>query len=69
MSKHIKVKVTTYVTIVEDDLYDYTEIRDLDARVEDYLNDTKFIAEDPDGFDICTSVGDYEIVDEWEEED
>jgi hypothetical protein len=69
MSKRIKVKVTTYVTIVEDDLYDYTEIRDLDARVEDYLNDTKFIAEDPDGFDICTGVEEYEIVDTWDEED
>ena len=69
MSKRIKVKVTTYVTIIEDDLHEYTESNDLAARVEEYLNDTIFIAEDPYGFDICTDVAEYEIVDTWEEED
>ena len=69
MSKRIKVKVTTYVTIIEDDLHEYTDSGHLAERVEDYLNDTRFIADDPYGFDICTGVGEYEIVDEWEEED
>ena len=69
MSKRIKVKVTTYVTIIEDDLHEYTESNDLAARVEEYLNDTIFIAEDPYGFDICTDVAEYKIIDTWEEED
>lgn len=69
MSKHIKVKVTTYVTIIEDDLHEYTDSEHLARRVEDYLNDTIFIAEDPYGFDICTDVGEYEIADTLEEED
>ena len=70
MSKRIKVKVTTYVTIIEDDLHEYTENgKCLEYQVEEYLNDTVFIAEDPYGFDICTDVGGYEIVDTREEED
>lgn len=70
MSKRIKVKVTTYVTIVEDDLHEYTEnSKYLEDQVEEYLNDTRFVADDPYGFDICTGVGEYEIVDTWEEED
>ena len=69
MSKRIKVKVTTYVTIIEDDLHEYTDNDNLAARVEEYLNDTIFIAEDPYGFDICTDVVEYEIIDTWKEED
>jgi hypothetical protein len=69
MSKRIKVKVTTYVTIVEDDLHEYTDSGELEERVEDYLNDTRFIADDPYDFDICTGVEEYEIVDTWDEED
>ena len=70
MSTRIKVKVTTYVTIVEDDLHEYTEnSKYLEDQVEEYLNDTIFTATDPYDFDICTDVGAYEIVDTWEEED
>lgn len=69
MSKRIKVKVTTYVTIVEDNLHEYTDSEHLARRVEEYLNDTIFIAEDPYGFDICTDVVEYEIIDTWKEED
>jgi hypothetical protein len=69
MSKRIKVKVTTYVTIIDAALHAYTDSESLEEQVEDFLNDTEFIANDPYGFDICTGVGKYEIVDEWGEEE